>query len=106
MDDFYRGVNIHKPHTYQQEKMEKFRLQTGKFLDFKMYVLHTMCKPVVLHITFLRGATHFCGLYYMLNNYKLYFNIDIPLNVPPTNYNNNSIVFTILNRFQMDFKVR
>ena len=69
--------------------MEKFPLQTGKVLDFKMYVLQKMCKPVVLHLAFLTCATKFYGLYYMLKNDKQCCIIDIPLNFPLNNYNTN-----------------
>ena len=73
----------------ETNRLEKFPLQTGKVLDFKMYFLHTMYKTVVLNLAFLTRATHLCGIYHMLNNGKRYFIIDIPLNVPPTNYNTN-----------------
>ena len=48
-----------------------------------------MWKPVVLNIDFLTRATHFYGLYYMLNNDKCYFITDVPLNVIIKNYNTN-----------------
>ena len=41
----------------------------------------------------------------MLNNDKRYYIIDIPLNVPLTNYNTNKIECNILNRVQMELKV-
>ena len=90
MDDFCRELNIHKPRKYlQNKKLEKFTLRTGKVLGLKMYVLNTMCKPVVLYPAFLTRATHLYGLYCMLNNDKRYCIIYIPMNVLPTNYNTN-----------------
>ena len=84
----------------------KVPLWTGKVLDFKMYVLHKMRKPVVLNLEFLTRATHLYGLYYMMNNDKRHWIIDIPLNVLTTNYNTNYIDCTILNRFQVEIEVR
>ena len=90
MDDFCRELNIHKPRKYlQNKKLEKFTLRTGKVLGLKMYVLNTMCKPVVLYPAFLTRATHLYGLYYMLKNDKHYWIIDIPLNVIPKNDTTN-----------------
>ena len=48
-----------------------------------------MKKPVVLHLAFLTRATHFYGLYEILNNDKRYWIIDLLLNVITKNYNTN-----------------
>ena len=53
MEAFYHKINIHKPNRYHRKKiLKEVPLQTGEALDFKMYVLHTIRKPVVLQLEF------------------------------------------------------
>ena len=79
------SISISQIQIVEINKLEEVPLRTRDVLDFKIYMLHTMRKPVVLYIAFLTRATHLYELNYMFNNDKRYLIIDIPLNVIPTN---------------------
>ena len=61
--------------------------------------------PLYYNLNFFDTCYTLYELNYMLNKYKRYLIIDIPLTVLPTNYNTNYIDRTILNMVQVELEV-
>ena len=107
MKDVYRELNAHNPNTDFQNKQtggghyadqRGDRIQNVRAADNAQ----SCCIKSCIKLT---RATYLFKLYYMLNNDKHYWIIDIPLNVLATNYNTNYIDCTIINRVQVKLKV-